>query len=123
MIPYDQDPIPRPHEWRIYANDHASVWAVVDEEDYLWAIRWRWGKKFNSDKKKIYLYRHSRKVSIYLHKEICHRAHGDPPTEKHIIGDHRNGDSLDCQRHNLRWATLSQNRRNTHGSLPYDFLV
>ena len=29
------------HEHRIYGDDNANVYAVVDEDDYLWAIKWK----------------------------------------------------------------------------------
>lgn len=31
-----------PHEFRIYGDDHAQSWVVVDEEDYHFLHQWRW---------------------------------------------------------------------------------
>lgn len=92
--------------------------AVLDEEDYLWASRWKWHAHKNKNGK-IYARRNGcymgRSVSVYLHKAVCLRAHGMPPSASHIIADHKRGNSLDDRRFNLRWATPSENRQNYNG--------
>lgn len=121
---------------RIYGGDpDLSIFAKVDEEDYYWAIQWRWSPKKSRGGKKIYLRRniHVRlgpdyrcdetgniirnrlQQNLFLHVAIIQRAGLVPPTEKHVIVDHRNGDGLDCRRENLRWATRSQNNKNING--------
>jgi hypothetical protein len=35
-------PLDEPHEYRIYGDDNAQTWAVVDEEDYHFLIQWKW---------------------------------------------------------------------------------
>lgn len=117
-------------EYRIYLDNRASVWAVVDEVDYHWAVRWLWAAKNSKRGNKVYAYRtlsdRSRgyKVtsSLYLHVQIMERTGIVRPSEKHLVVDHRNGDSLDCRRSNLRWATRSMNRRNIYGSQPNDLI-
>ncbi len=104
----------------IYLNNRGeSIPCVIDDVDYQWASRWRWQAHWSKQKSKVYARRNvlikKRTVGIYLHKEICLRTHGLPPTEKHIIGDHKDGKTLNCRRDNLRWATPSQNRLNLHG--------
>lgn len=105
---------------QIFLNADCTIFALVSACDYEWAIRWRWKWVWDRTKTKRYAKRTprisngdgtSRSINIYLHKEICSRK-GPPPSEAHTIGDHQNGESLDCQRDNLEWATRSQNRRN-----------
>lgn len=108
----------------IYLSGPGDHFAVVDEEDFAWASQWTWAVKPSKNGRKLYAYRTSyyegRKLSIFLHKEICLRAFGMPPSPSHIIADHCNGDSLDCRRETfygpqLRWATPSENRQNYNG--------
>lgn len=114
------------HEWRIYGDDREGIWAVVDEEDYHFFAQWRWSPKVSRGGKKIYLFRPAYaggvnlRISLYLHVEILKRTGLIPPSEKHTIADHRNGNGLNCRRDNLRWATPSMNRRNVGGCLAHD---
>lgn len=52
--------------------------------------------------------------SQWLHRVVTERAYGPPPSILHV-SDHLDGNSLNCKRNNLRWATLSQNAKNKFG--------
>lgn len=105
---------------------------MVDEDDYHWAIQWRWNpnkkkSRRNPGKIKIYAHRACRLQgkygpcsSIYLHIEIMKRTGIRPPSVAHCIVDHRDGDTFNLRRSNLRWATHSMNSRNLFGKEPYD---
>jgi hypothetical protein len=90
-------------------------------EHYEWAKQWRWHATVNSTGKKFYATRMTRdrgagtQTKIYMHKEILLLAGKKPPTRKHTIGDHQDGESLHNWPDNLEWATPSQNRQNTGG--------
>ena len=104
----------------IYLDNSGELFCVVDLHDWEWASKWKW-KPIRSRGKthKVYAFRTTRwkgkHVAYFLHKEICFRAHGLPPTKYHIIGDHQDGQSLNNRRSNLEWATSSDNRKNRHG--------
>ena len=58
---------------------------------------------------------HSSKIHVFMHRYLM----GEPTGMK---VDHRNGDSMDCRRENLRICTQSQNvrnRRKVRGSSKY----
>jgi hypothetical protein len=114
---------PSPETGRIWLDVENDVFAVVDYPDYQWAIQWLWSATTNSTGRKLYATRSTRlygragpQTKLFLHKEILVRAGVKPPSEKHTIGDHLDGDSLNCRRENLRWATHSENSLNKHGA-------
>lgn len=117
---------------RIYGLSDLSLWCVVDEEDYRYLTEWLWSYS-RSPTGKMYIKRSTgngavtrdgkqvgwirgRQKSIYVHRVVMLRAGIAPPSPKHRIVDHINGNSLDCRRKNLRWATLSQNNQNLPSS-------
>lgn len=101
---------------RIYLDARCEVFCLVSAIDYDWVTQWRWSWKWDRTKQKRYAFRTSweggRRVSVYLHKYLLNHWRKPQESEKHTIGDHQNGESLDNQRDNLEWATVSQNRRN-----------
>ena len=101
---------------RVYLDKDCEVFALVSPEDYEWVTQWRWAWKWDRTKTKRYAYRTSweggRRVSVYMHKAILNHAGKVQPSEDHTIGDHQDGESLNNQRDNLEWATVSQNRRS-----------
>lgn len=121
-------PESEPHEFRIYGDDRAQTWVVLDEVDYLWAVRWRWRWKISG---RGYMHRavatgskrdNSRSAkSVYLHVEIMKRAQ-EPPTNSHVLVDHRDTDKRNCRRNNLRWATYSMNVKNRYGQYQQDLV-
>lgn len=120
-----------PHEYRIYLDDYSNFYAIVDEIDYQWAIEYRWNvkrckrlKEYARRAISTYYDDGTRKgsQSVYLHIEIMKRTGKQPPTEFHKLVDHRNGNSLDCRRHNLRWATPRMNTMNIYGQMAYDLV-
>ena len=82
-------------------------YALVDAEDYERVAAFRWhlaaggyaGRDVRVD---------GQKVKVYLHRYVL----GDRYAPQ---VDHRNGDKLDCRRHNLRAVTPSQNGQNRQG--------
>lgn len=110
-------------ERRIYGDDNAQVYAVVDEEDYWYFTKYKWTIK-KSNERKLYLRRavgenadglRLRTFTLYLHIEIMKRKNPNRPCPKHTLVDHRDGDSMNCRRRNLRWATPLMNNRNRFG--------
>lgn len=103
----------------LYLSGKGDHCVIVDLKHFMWASQWKWSAKPSKNGKKIYACRSGsfsgRSVSVFLHKEICFRKWGMPPTPSHIIADHDNGKSLDCREDNLHWATPSMNRQNYHG--------
>jgi hypothetical protein len=91
---------------RIYLGE--GVWTIVDAEDFYRFNYYHWCRKGNEPR--IYAVRlvsdsQNRPKILSLHREIM-RPH------RRLLVDHRNGDSLDNRRANLRFATHAQNSYN-----------
>lgn len=89
----------------------------VDDCDYDYLMRWRWGFKISSGKhhRNVYARRNTKRAggqraTVYMHLEILDRI-GLPPLPNET-GDHDNNDTLDNQRHNLAWASRSKQNAN-----------
>lgn len=92
---------------------------LLSPEDYEWAVAC--GNWFVTHavhpkvKKPGYAVRSYKGRLVFLHKEVVRRHLGAPPSPAHRIGDHWDGNTLNNQRWNLRWATPQMNAINTHG--------
>lgn len=87
----------------------ANRFALVDDEDYervnqfLWQAQVRPNNCYARRGKMI----KGKRVNIWLHRFVL------GITDDSIRVDHKNGNGLDCQKHNLREATKQQNALNT----------
>jgi hypothetical protein len=89
--------------------------AIVDAQDFEWLSQWNWYAQWFSCTRSFYAARRQNHKKIYMHLAILECKGGEK-------GDHRNRDSLDNRRQNLRKCTQTQNthnqrlsRRNTSG--------
>lgn len=91
--------------------------AVVSDEDYAFLAQWRWSYKVSAWRygRKVYA-RRSRRVggrvaTVYMHLVILtERMRRQRPSQAHT-GHHRDTDSLNNQRSNLRWGSPSTQSR------------
>jgi hypothetical protein len=90
----------------------------VDDGDYDQVIQFRWRTRTNrGDARQVYVCRsvypdgkRGKQILLHLHQFLM-------PAPEGMTVDHINGDGLDNQRSNLRFATYSQNAANRQ--LPY----
>ncbi len=81
---------------------------LVDDSDYKELSRWKW----NAHRSECGLWTAQRRNSedkiVYMHRQILGLVPGDGKE-----GDHKNHNSLDNRRSNIRICTRSQNAQNT----------
>lgn len=87
----------------------SGLFAIVDDADYDWLMLFPW-TLHREPAGQIYVVRNftdkdGRRRRIRMHREILRLS-------KEQYGDHRNGNGLDNQRHNIRPATQQQNTFN-----------
>ena len=119
------------HECRIYSDDRCSEWVVLDEVDYWWAVQWCWnivepipdGRRGHSRYfRRTARDQDGRDYSVYLHVAIQQRKGVISSFDAPLV-DHLDGDTFNCRRENLRWASHEMNRRNVYGRYVYGELV
>lgn len=83
--------------------------AIVDAADFEWLNQWKWCAQWIPATESFYAVRsekeNSKRIRIYMHRLIL----GCGVEE---LGDHENGNTLDCRRSNLRLCTKLQNNCN-----------
>src|SRR5260221_5833659 len=89
---------------RLIALTNGHV-AIVDAADFEWLSQSNWIAKKSSKADKFCAARYLDGKTLIMHGVIL----GTQPGEK---VDHKNGDSLDNRRDNLRKATNAENQRN-----------
>lgn len=81
----------------------SGKYAIVDDEDYIWASRQSW-YYHKSGPKHGYARGTVKRKRVYLHRLICKSSK---------LVDHINCNTLDNRRCNLRSVTRSQNMQNS----------
>ena len=76
--------------------------AIVDLEDFEWLNQWNWFAMYSQKTETFYAVRNKNNL---MHREILKSLHGED-------SDHRNHDTLDNRKENLRRCTRSQNNCN-----------
>lgn len=98
-IPLSQSGFGRPRK------NQDELFALVDDDDYEWLNQWNWTAIRTERKSGGYAMRNEHGESIMMHRLIM-----DAPPDQRI--DHRDGNGLNNQRDNLRFATPQQNIAN-----------
>lgn len=85
--------------------------AIVDVEDYEWLNQWKWTAWWSSKTRSFYAVRNEYITRKNVKRIIMSRQILNCP--KGMIADHKNHDTLNNRRYNLRIATTSQNTCNS----------
>jgi len=98
-----------------------NQFALVDDADFDWLNQFKWCAHWNPCTKSYYAMRGSKPKNgkrhvIRMHREILGLKRGDK-----LEGDHRNHNTLDNQRENLRAVTCQQNHWNRKNSKGYSW--
>lgn len=100
---------------KMNSRNYPNLYAIVDDDDYENVCRYRWHPK--RGKNTFYANTHIRRSDGSYTKRFMHQI-----ITGFAVTDHKNGNGLDNQRHNLRDATHSGNQANRHvaqGSSPF----
>jgi len=87
--------------------------AIVDDDDYEWLAQYKWYACEKRHLQEVYATREegprNAKIRISMHREILGLKKGDKR-----LGDHKDRNTLNNQRYNLRIVSTSLNRHNSN---------
>lgn len=83
--------------------------AKVDDADFEELDKFTWTADVRSDGT-IYARRNESGQKVYMHRQIA------GVSDRHVLVDHKNHDTLDNQRHNLSSSNKSKNGQNRSGA-------
>lgn len=90
----------------IKSKKHGIKEVLVDDEDYNRVNEFKWHILYDKDNPDYYcVFRRNKGVTEYLHRFVMNAKKGE-------MIDHRDCNPLNNQKHNLRFATCSQNQMN-----------
>lgn len=99
---------PRKEAYRTIPLDKGQF-TLVSPRDFDWLMQWKWFAQWNEDVQAFYAARsEGPHLRLLMHREILGLTYKDGK-----VGDHRNLNTLDNRRSNLRLATYSSNNMNT----------
>lgn len=91
---------------------HYGANAIVDDDTYIWANRWKWSNDRNYAVRRKYISykmvdgkKKQKYGKVYLHREVIKAKPGQTV-------DHINGNKLDNRRSNLRICSMQENAYN-----------
>jgi hypothetical protein len=85
-----------------------GMFAQVDDDNYDWLNQWKWYA--HKGGKTYYAIRSSKRIGGKQTTIQMHRLIMNTPDDQEV--DHGDHNGLNCQRHNMRNATRSQNKMN-----------
>jgi len=96
---------------RAHSIKHPIHYASVDDEDFEFLNKYRWSLSKHNDlsyaHRSMKIIGSKKRICVSLHREVLGLKHGD----KRQV-DHKDRNGLNCQKHNLRITTASQNAAN-----------
>lgn len=81
----------------------------VDDSEFDGLSRWQWKARKKEPRGSWYAYRHEKVDGKWRNVSMARQIMGEPAGK---LVDHKNGDTLDNRRENLRVATNAQNQHN-----------
>lgn len=92
----------------VSTKKHQNTFAIVDDSDFEWLSQWDWHVFENHGHLRVCRSIGGQKGYVQMHREIMGLKKGDGRQ-----CDHKNGNSLDNQRLNLRECNSQQNKANS----------
>ena len=94
----------------LHGKNGDGLFALVDDSDFDFLNQYRWSLKPCYGRRANLRYCHARVNGVTT---MMHRLLMGPVPPGHV-GDHKNGEGIDNQRHNLRFCTRAVNMVNYH---------